>query len=84
MSKFGQMTIPTEADGIVDDWKAFKKQQNENEKKLKQEMSSRDELEIGDYEDINGSLVKKHEYSEAALDKVQKRKVGRHLMLFAH
>ena len=83
MSNFGKMVIPKEADGIVDDWKAFKKQQDENAKLLKKEISSLDDLEVGDYEDINGSLVKKHSYSEAALNKIQARKIGRRAILFA-
>ena len=83
MSNFEKMAIPIEADGITDDREAFKKQQTDNAKALKQEIndSYSDDLAIGDYEDINGSPVKKHEYSKVALDKVLARKIGRHALL---
>lgn len=68
MSKYATMTIPDDADGIVDDEKAFNKQKKANEAKLKEELSEAGELESGlRYEDLemtfvprieNGSYVK--------------------------
>ena len=89
MSNFEQMTIPIEADGIVDDQKEFEKQQAKNEAKLLKEIAhsvEAEELQLGDYEDIEGDLVRKpnvREYSAKALDKVQARKIGRVAILFS-
>ena len=89
MSNFEQMTIPVEADGIVDDQKEFEKQQEKNEAKLLEEIAHSiedEELQLGDYEDIEGDLVPKpkaREYSVKALDKVQARKIGRVAILFS-
>ncbi|MCQ2568690.1 MAG: hypothetical protein MJ155_00130 [Candidatus Saccharibacteria bacterium] len=89
MSNFAQMTIPVEADGIVDDQKEFEKQQEKNEAKLLEEIAHSiedEELQLGDYEDIEGDLVRKpkaREYSAKALDKVQARKIGRVAILFS-
>lgn len=65
MNKFETMAIPTEADGIVDDEKAFKDQQKENEAQLKEEIESaqedEDELRISGYEDmelVSGNEIK--------------------------
>lgn len=89
MSNFQQMTIPVEADGIVDDQKEFEKQQAKNEAKLLKEIAHSagdEELQLGDYEDIEGDLVRKpkaRKYSAEALDKVQARKIGRVAILFS-
>lgn len=89
MSNFEQMTIPIEADGIVDDQQEFEKQQAQNEAKLLKEIAhsvEAEELQLGDYEDIEGDLVKKpnaREYSAKALDRVQARKIGRVAILFS-
>ena len=89
MSNFEQMTIPIEADGIVDDQQEFEKQQAQNEAKLLKEIAhsvEAEELQLEDYEDIEGDLVKKpnaREYSAKALDKVQARKIGRVAILFS-
>ena len=89
MSNLETMAIPIEADGIVDDQKEFEKQQAKNEAKLLREIAKSiedDELQLGDYEEIEGDLVKRpkeKEYSAKALDKVQARKIGRVAILFS-
>ncbi len=87
MGNFERMTIPIEADGIVDDQDAFEEQQAKNEAQLANEIAESredDGLVLGDYEDIQGEFVvmpKQHEYSAKALDKVQSRKIGRAALL---
>jgi hypothetical protein len=75
MNKFETMAIPIEADGIVDNQKAFEKQQKENEAQLRKEIKSaqaeEDELCMGDYEDIE--LVSSSEIGNQDI-KLAKRK----------
>lgn len=75
MNKFETMAIPIEADGIVDDEKAFKDQQKENEAQLREEIKSaqedEDELYMNDYEDIE--LVQSSEIKNQDI-KLAKRK----------
>ncbi len=89
MSNFAQMTIPVEADGIVDNQEEFEKQQAKNEAKLLKEIAhsvEAEELQLGDFEDIDGDFVRKPHakaYSAEALKKVQARKIGRAAVLFS-
>ena len=72
------MPIPIEADGIVDDEKAFRKQQKENEAQLKGEIKSaqqdEDELYIDDYEDIEFIPFKEPKNNPEKLLRDAKRK----------
>ncbi len=90
MGKFEKMTIPIEADGIVDNQEAFETQQAINEAKLAEEINNskeEDGLVLGDYEDIEGifqAKPQKNEFSPKALDIIQKRKIGRVALLHSH
>lgn len=58
MSKYATMTIPTDADGIVDNEKEFKKQKKANEAQLKKEIKEASKLGGLRYEDLKMTFVK--------------------------
>ena len=58
MSKYATMTIPEDADGVVNDEKAFKKQKETNEAQLQEEIKEASKLGELRYEDLKMSFVK--------------------------
>ena len=58
MSKYETMTIPEDADGVVNDEKAFKKQKETNEAQLQEEIKEASKLGELRYEDLKMSFVK--------------------------
>ena len=58
MSKYATMTIPEDADGVVNDEKAFKKQKETNEAQLQEEIEEASKLGELRYEDLKMSFVK--------------------------
>ncbi|MBR6169037.1 hypothetical protein IKQ74_03790 [Candidatus Saccharibacteria bacterium] len=86
MSKYATMTIPDDADGVVDNEKEFKKQKDKNEAQLKKEIEEASELGELRYEDLKMTFVKngKNANIEIAKRKPILGKRGRGLLRVAN